>query len=328
MLETTFLILGAIISSFLQVFIHEIGHLIFGIATGYKFLSFRIFNLVFYKHNQKIYIGKHCLLGTGGQCILTPGFQESENIPYFFYNAGGFIANFFTAVIAGRIVFMFPEESIFRTVITFFFIIGLIFTIVNGFPFKGRLIGNDGYNILKMIHNSQAKRAFWRQYKFNELLSNGTKLNDCPREWFSNLNEDYSNPLICGWAIYVLFYHLEKQDYEEALKLCNKIIDTKGVMGLYKNEAICEKQFSEIMISLKSGEKEVKYIRTKNIFKERIVTIAGFHNIYAYRVLVLGHYEEAVGILNAFEKKALTYSNKGLVDLERNILYSLKTMIT
>lgn len=324
MLETIFLILGAIISVFFQFFIHEIGHLIFGIATGYKFVSFRIFNLIFYKYNQKIYIGKQSLLGTGGQCILTPGFQESEDIPYFLYNAGGIIANFLTALIAGRIVFLLPEESIARAIATFFSIIGLFFAIINGFPFKGRLIGNDGYNIVKMVHNSQAKRAFWRQYKFNELLSNGTKLSDCPKEWFSKLNEDYSNPLICGWAIYVLFYYLEKQDYEEALKLCNKIINTKGVMGLYKNEAICEKQFSEIMISLNSGEKEVKYIVTKNNFKERIVTIANFHNIYAYRVLIQGHYEEAVDILNAFEKKALTYSNKGLVDFERDILYSLK----
>ncbi len=52
MLETVGVSLLAILillfSIFLQVLLHEGGHLVCGLATGYRFVSFRIFNLTSY----------------------------------------------------------------------------------------------------------------------------------------------------------------------------------------------------------------------------------------------------------------------------------------
>jgi hypothetical protein len=56
----------------LQIIIHEAGHLIFGLFTGYKFLSFRIFLHIFYKKEGRIFRRKFSIKGTAGQCLMYP----------------------------------------------------------------------------------------------------------------------------------------------------------------------------------------------------------------------------------------------------------------
>ena len=41
---------------YLQLIIHELGHLIFGLLSGYKFSSFRIFNFMLIKEDGKFKI--------------------------------------------------------------------------------------------------------------------------------------------------------------------------------------------------------------------------------------------------------------------------------
>ena len=50
----------------LQLIIHEAGHLVFGLATGYRFSSFRVFNLILLKEEGKLRFKKLSLAGTGG----------------------------------------------------------------------------------------------------------------------------------------------------------------------------------------------------------------------------------------------------------------------
>ena len=73
--------------------IHELGHLVCGLLSGYKFVSFRIFNFTLLKENGKFKIKKFAIAGTGGQCILTPPDLPLEKIPIGWYNIGGVVAN-------------------------------------------------------------------------------------------------------------------------------------------------------------------------------------------------------------------------------------------
>lgn len=325
MLDTIFLLLCCIFVVVLQVIVHEAGHLVFGILTGYDFISFRIFNIVIYKQNGNLHLGKGILSGTGGQCILTPSFEESDNIPFFWSNAGGIIANLFVSIVMLWITFLFPENSIGRTLFVFSAIIGAIFTLYNAIPFKTRLVANDGYNILKMINDSQAKRAFWRLFKINELHTKGIKLSDCPNEWFELLRDDCNNPLICGMNIYILLRYLEKFDLENALKMCDKIIEAPDSLGLYKNEAICEKQFCEIMLNLQGSETQAVYALTKSNIKERLNPVMRFHTLYAYHAFVKKDLKRADKIFIEFQKEYSKNSNKGVLNLESDLLQTLKT---
>ena len=66
---------------FLQIIIHESGHLIFGLLTGYRFSSFRIGSVILTKDGGKFRIGSFSMAGTAGQCLLYPN-EGEEKIPY------------------------------------------------------------------------------------------------------------------------------------------------------------------------------------------------------------------------------------------------------
>ena len=86
--------------------IHEAGHLVFGLATGYKFLSYRIGSFTFIKEEGRIKVKRYVLPGTGGQCLMSPP-PYSSSMPYVLYNAGGAIFNFLSFLLFLLFFFLF-----------------------------------------------------------------------------------------------------------------------------------------------------------------------------------------------------------------------------
>ena len=86
-------ILGIMLSLYVSIIIHEGGHLVFGLLSGYGFSSFRIGNFMWIKQDGKIKLRRLSLAGTGGQCLMTPPEEKNGKIPVVLYNLGGVIAN-------------------------------------------------------------------------------------------------------------------------------------------------------------------------------------------------------------------------------------------
>ena len=74
-------IIAFIVSIAVLVIIHEAGHLVCGLLSGYRFVSFRIFNFTIIKIDGKLRVRKYSIAGTGGQCLLTPPSLPLEKIP-------------------------------------------------------------------------------------------------------------------------------------------------------------------------------------------------------------------------------------------------------
>ena len=66
------LVVSLYLSMFIHVLIHEGGHLVMGLATGYGFLSYRAGSHIWVKKENKIVHGRFQMPGTGGQCLLSP----------------------------------------------------------------------------------------------------------------------------------------------------------------------------------------------------------------------------------------------------------------
>lgn len=86
-------VLSFVVAVAVLVPVHEAGHLVGALLTGYRFVSFRIFNLTFIKTDGRINIKKFAVAGTGGQCLLMPPDLPLEKVPAGWYNAGGVLAN-------------------------------------------------------------------------------------------------------------------------------------------------------------------------------------------------------------------------------------------
>ena len=77
-----------LIAIFLQVSLHEAGHLMCGLASGYRFVSFRIFSFTWIRQGGKVRMKRFSVSGTGGQCLLAPPEKPDEEIPVTLYRWG------------------------------------------------------------------------------------------------------------------------------------------------------------------------------------------------------------------------------------------------
>ena len=94
-----FLITGVIAFVF-HIIVHEAGHLFFGLLSGYKFISFRVFDFKIMKdENGKFKIRYERLAGTGGQCLMrAPEYIEGK-FKYKLYLLGGVMFNIVFSII-------------------------------------------------------------------------------------------------------------------------------------------------------------------------------------------------------------------------------------
>ena len=94
------LLIAGVVVFILQVIIHEAGHLVFGLLSGYKFISFRVFDFKIIKdENSKLKIRYERLAGTGGQCLMrAPKYVEGK-FKYKLYLLGGVTFNLVFSIV-------------------------------------------------------------------------------------------------------------------------------------------------------------------------------------------------------------------------------------
>ena len=146
-----FVFLGFCVSFALQTILHETGHLIGGLLTGYKFCSFRIGNLQLQRENGALRFRRLKLAGTGGQCLMTPPEPVDGKIPVMLYNLAGPLMNLLTALLALGGYFLSGGGSMGASLLFLFAFVGFYLALTNGIPLRLGPIDNDGKN-LSLIH--------------------------------------------------------------------------------------------------------------------------------------------------------------------------------
>lgn len=147
-------------ASALHMAIHEMGHLIGGLISGYYLVYFSI-GPVNFSYSQKkkfsISIGK----SRGGQCVMEP--RNPDTCHYLCYNFGGVVANLLLALAAGGLLLLGSHFA------NLFFInlvcvaaqkivMNSIPGIVNGTP-------NDAFVVKLLTHNEHTQRDYYMYLK-------------------------------------------------------------------------------------------------------------------------------------------------------------------
>ena len=94
------LLIAGVVVFILQVIIHEAGHLVFGLLSGYKFISFRVFDFKIIKdENGKLNFRYEKIAGTGGQCLMRASEYIEGKFKYKLYLLGGVTFNIVFSVV-------------------------------------------------------------------------------------------------------------------------------------------------------------------------------------------------------------------------------------
>ena len=254
------------ISLYIHIIIHESGHCLFGLLSGYRFVSFRVGSLMWIRTSEGIRRKKYSLAGTGGQCLMEPPGNIDDPFPVVLYNMGGVIVNLSAAALFWLLSLLCKNNAYLHVFCNLMVVCGIGLALTNGIPLKG-LVNNDGSNTLEIISNPAAKRAFWISMKVNAKVSDGISIGDLPEEWFEMPDpKDYDNSLI-SYIPYAKNDRLLTQGrYDEASQLRKHILaEVTGLPGIYRTLLQSEDIFYEL--SHENRAEVINRIYTKEFAK-------------------------------------------------------------
>lgn len=317
------LFVGMYIGIFLQLTIHEAGHLVFGLRSGYQFSSFRIGSFMWLKENDRIVLRKLSLAGTGGQCLMVPPQMQDGKIPVILYNLGGCIMNLVASAVSLVICLLIPKGTLISFSCLMMSLIGVVIALMNGIPLRLGTVDNDGYNALSLGKNPDAMRAFWLQLKVNEQSAKGIRLKDMPDEWFAVPNDEaMRNSMVAAQGVFAANRLMDQQRFEEADRLLTHLLEIdSGIVGLHRNLMICDRMYCEL---IRDNRKEIlEEIRTKEqvkFMKAMGKYPAVVRTEYVYALLALKDMAKAKAAGALFEKVAKTYPYPSEIQSERELM--------
>ena len=311
------------LSWFIHIVIHESGHLIGGLLSGYTFSSFRIGSFMLLKENGKLVSKRLKIAGTGGQCLMAPPEMVNDKFPVVLYNMGGSVMNLVVSLLFIPVLIAAPKGGLFALFSFLMIGMGVISGLGNGIPLHTKTVDNDGYNAISLGKSKDAMRAFWLQMKMNEQLSKGLRLKDMPDEWFEiPSDEAMKNNLVAAIGVNVGNRLMDQHRFEEADALMAHILKIEsGMIGLHRNLVICDRMYHELIHENRPEVVASLYTKEQQKFMKAMRTFPSvIRTEYAYALLVEKDQGKAAKAMEAFEKVAKTYPYPNDINSERELI--------
>lgn len=310
-----------IVIMYFQIIIHESGHLVFGLLSGYKFSSFRIGSFLIQNGRDGLEFKKYKISGTAGQCIMEVPEYNDGNFKYKLYNMGGVLMNLITAAIFG-ILLVFVQGRVMTVVSIIFVFHGLYFVVTNGVPLSTS-VPNDGMNVCMMTKDKAARKAFWVSLSTDKLLKNGIALKDMPAEWFEIPADcDKSNYLVGTLVCLSIQHFMDSDDFENAHKLIKAVIDKEYKVPQLAYAFIAN-DYAFLELKENGEQADISFLSEKStdsILSKMKTTPDVLRTEYAIETLKNHDNEAASRVLELFNKTAETYPNPAEIEYNRKLI--------
>ena len=328
-LEKRFLFYGAFfiglyVSSLLHIAIHEAGHLVFGLATGYRFVSYRVGNLILLREGDKLRIRRFSLAGTGGQCLMAPPtWREDGKLPVVLYNLGGSLMNLIASGLLLPVYLLCQGNPWVSILLQTFIWFGVISALANGIPLRAGLVDNDGKNAQSLRRDPKALRAFWVQLAISEQNAKGVRLGQMPEEWFAVPDEaTMQNPLCATVGVFACNRLMDQARLGEADDLMKQFLEMESDMiDLHRRILVCDRIFCAL---LRGEDKPVWTAMLDSKQKGFMRAMKGNPSVirteYAMALLGEGNSSKASKLSAQFEKVASTYPYPHEIEGERELI--------
>lgn len=305
---------------FLQIVIHEAGHLLGGLWSGYGFSSFRIGRFLWLKENGHLTSKRLSLPGTGGQCLMIPPKLADGKLPIFRYHLGGSGLNLLTALLfAGMSALCPPLPALFFQILA---VVGLGFGLMNGIPMKLGTINNDGRNALDLAKSPEAVRSIWIQMKVVEQSSRGIRIKDMPEDWFCIPSETgMKNSMTADAAVLYENRLMDSHAFSEAAQLIDRLLTMgSGIVGLHRDMLCWDRLYCELVGSRDHQVVEKLGKDLQKTLKQMRTSPSAIRTQYTLALLWERDEKKADSLRRDFEKVAMVYPYPSDVESERELM--------
>ena len=303
----------------LQIVVHEGGHLVCGLLTGYRALSFRIGRVLLVKLDGRWKLRAYHIPGTGGQCLMAPPAQERP--PYRLYHLGGGLANLLLAALALPLC-LWTQLLPLQVFCGMLAVFGLWMAAANLIPMKSGGIGNDGYNAKYLGKDPLAQRCLSAQLWMNASLLEGYSLADMPKEWFAlPQGADLGNPMIAGTAMQAASRLIALGELEEADGAVRALLARDDLLGLYRLELAGEAIYCALVLGRRREAERLYTPEVRRYWKQTLKYYPSrVRQAYAWALLAERDVEKARDLRAEFERAAARYPYSGELAGERNLM--------
>jgi len=310
-------------SILLQIAVHEAGHLVFGLLSGYSFCSYRLFSLMWIHDGQKIRLRRFSLAGTGGQCLMEPPELVDGEIPVVLYNLGGSLMNLIFSALTLLLWLPLRVYPLISSSLLMCTLIGVVFALMNGIPMRMGEVDNDGYNARSLKEDKAALRAFWVQMKISAETARGKRLKDMPEEWFTvPSDEAMQNSMLAVLGVFACNRLMDEQRFAEADELMKRMLSNQSNMaGIHRGLMICDRIYVELL-----GERRAELLSSwlSKPQKKLMHAMKNFPSVirteYALALLSENDRAKAEKTAARFERYAKTYPYAGDIESERELM--------
>ncbi|MBQ2865839.1 MAG: M50 family metallopeptidase [Clostridia bacterium] len=307
----------------MQLILHEFGHLVFGLISGYKFGSFRILSFMLIRDEGKLKLKKMTIAGTGGQCLMSPPDMVDGKLPVMLYNLGGSVMNVVFGGVFMALHFGLSAYPLLSAVMLMFGLIGFAIALMNGIPMRMGEVDNDGFNAFSLGKDPQALRAFWVQMKVNQQISRGVRLKDMPEEWFAlPSDEAMKNSMVAAIGVFACNRLMDEGRLSDADTLMEKMLNTpNGMVGVHRRLMVCDRIFIELLTQNRSDviknmltSEQLKFMKAMKSFPSVLRT--------EYALELLGNKDnvKAESFRAQFERFAKSYPYQSDIEAERELM--------
>ena len=302
-LETLVVLFAAIPFS---ITVHELGHLIAGLLTGYRFISFRIFSVMLTKSEGKWQIRKYSLPGTGGQCLMAPPRKKNGYYPFALCNLGGILFCGYISLFLIVISFFLPSSTA-GFHLARFGLVSFLMNLFNAIPTNGKGMINDATNLRMALKSDAAKLALWNQLEYVSLHAQNVRTADMPEDlFFMPEKKELSNPLLLWQILAIIEREEDRGNYEKAREIISFTFDhAPHIFPLYKSVLQIEAIYLDCILKTDSVDADEYYEKLQKIPALR--NLVSFHRAsYAYLLLRKQDPAAAEKALSDFQKKIQT----------------------
>lgn len=313
---------GIMLLSYASIIVHEAGHLIFGLMSGYGFSSFRIGSMMWVKQNGKIMLRRFSLAGTGGQCLMTPKGKSESRAQLIMFNLGGVIANVILVVIFGLLYFLSLRIIVLALIFLFGAIVSFFIAITNGIPIDVGGIANDGMNALHLSKNPDAATAFRNQLLMNAAQTNGVSLEEMPDEWFElPADADMQNVHCASIAVFRANRCFATKDIQTAEFEINRVLHSGyNIIGLHRGLLTLDLIYCRLINDSDADISALLTPELKKIMHAMRTFPAVIRTEYAIALLSENDENKAAKILKEFDKHTKNYPYQQDVAFERGLI--------
>ena len=310
----------------LHTIIHEAGHMVFGLLTGYGFVSFRVLRWTWVRKDGKLVVRKYSLPGTLGQCLLSPpkGYDDMADAPYVLYHLGGVLANLIVTTILLVLTLLLPGLYG-RIICTGLALAGFVLACSNAIPNEPGKLNNDGRNLLELHRSAVVRRDMHKQLEMTALQANGMRMRDMPDALFEANPESAKTSMISA-AVFAAQESrcMDQQLFEEAEALIDLLTEQDVYLSSQLQKSIL--RMDKLYLRAMKGECPVPEKQEQKLLKAYRALLAVCRTNYAL-ALSEGNRQEADQTLSEFERLSSDYPYIGEQLTERMLVELAKERI-